>query len=154
MSHSSDESPVLDSSEAIRGHLADSLEPWERGRRSIRFVLCDGENRVRAHCPVDGMPAQPEPDACRRAVSVFANALAEGETPLDTHTGGRHSIAAPRSGAMLVVLTRPGPATVADSERRWFHAAHEGCAEHRVRLLGVYLLTPGETREVVLDDAL
>jgi hypothetical protein len=143
MSQPSAESPILDSPEAIRGHLADSLEPWERGRRSIRFVLCDGENRVRVHCPVDGMPAQPEPDACRRAVSVFAHALADGETSLDEH-----------AGAMLVVLTRPGPATVADPERRWFHAAHEGCAEHRVRLLGVYLLTPGETREVVLDDAL
>jgi hypothetical protein len=154
MSHSSAESPVLDSFEAIRGHLADSLEPWERGRRSVRFVLCDGENRVRAHCPVDGIPAQPEPDECRHTVSVFAGALSEGETPVDKRTGRPHDIADQGSGAMLVVLTRPGPATVADPERRWFHAAHESCAAHRVRLLGVYLLTPGETREVVLDDVL
>jgi hypothetical protein len=149
MSHPSAESPVLDSFEAIRGHLAAALEPWERGQRSVRFVLCDGDNRVRAHCPVDGMPADPEPDECRHVVSVFATAIADNEAPAEVGDG-----AGDRGGAMLVVLTRPGPGTVTDAERRWFHAAHTACAAHGVRLLGVYLLTPGETREVVLDDAL
>jgi hypothetical protein len=132
------EPPVLDSPEAIETHLADALELWERGEHGVRFVLCDGTDRVRLHCPVDGLPPESDPDDCAHAVSVFATALAEGED----------------DGSLLVVLTRPGDDAVADADRVWFHAAHEVCAKVGVRLLGVHLATPTGMRPIVLDDAL
>jgi hypothetical protein len=58
------DSPVLDSFEAIHAHLSASVEPWERGRRGVRFVLCDSDNHVQVHCPID---------------DLFAGALAESE---------------------------------------------------------------------------
>lgn len=132
------EPPVLDSPEAIGAHLSESIEPWERGRRGVRFVLCDAGNQVRVHCPVDDMPATADPAHCVHAVSVFATALVEGED----------------DGGLLLVLTRPGSGAVADTDRVWFHAAHEACAKVGVRLIGVYLVTPVDQREILLDDAL
>jgi hypothetical protein len=132
------EPAVLDTAEAIAAHLADAVEEWERGRRGVRFVLCDRANEVQVHCPVDDLPADTDPAECAHAVSVFATALADSEP----------------DGALLVALTRPGSGTITDPDRRWFHAAHEVCAKLGVRLLGVYLLTPSGQREIVLDDAL
>jgi hypothetical protein len=132
------EPAVLDSPEAIEAHLTEAIEEWERGRRSVRFVLCDARNEVRVHCPVDDLPAQTGAAECEHAVSVFAGALADSE-----HDGG-----------LLVALTRPGTGTVGEPERVWFRAAREVCARAGVRLLGVHLLTPTHQREIVLDDAL
>jgi len=132
------EPAVLDSAEAISAHLSDAIEEWERGRRGVRFVLCDARNEVRVHCPVDDLPARTDPGDCAHAVSVFATALADSEP----------------DGALLVALTRPGPGSVTDPDRVWFHSAHEVCAKVGVRLLGVHLLTPSGQRQIVLDDAL
>ncbi|MFY1636968.1 hypothetical protein ACN27F_27450 [Solwaraspora sp. WMMB335] len=132
------DSPVLDSPEAIDAHLTSSIERWERGRRGVRFVLCDGDDRVQVHCPVDDLPAELDPADCAQAVAIFANALAE-------RTG---------DGSMLVVLTRPGSSAISDPDRIWFHAAYEVCAKVGVRLLGVHLVTPVDQRRILLDDAL
>jgi hypothetical protein len=132
------ELPVLDSPEAIDAHLAASIEQWERGTHGVRFVLCDAANQVRVHCPVDHLPAEPDPVDCAHAVTVFASALAERED----------------DGALLVVLTRPGSAAVHDPDRVWFHAAHQVCLRIGVRLLGVHLMTPADQRPILLDDAL
>ncbi|MDG4764814.1 hypothetical protein O7632_11990 [Solwaraspora sp. WMMD406] len=132
------DSPVLDGPEAIDAHLTASIERWERGRHGVRFVLCDDQDRVRMHCPVDDLPASPDPTDCAQAVSIFANALAE-------RAG---------NGAMLVVLTRPGSSAVSDPDRVWFHAAYGVCGKVGVRLLGVHLVTPADQRRILLDDAL
>nr|MDT0662353.1 hypothetical protein [Micromonospora sp. DSM 115978] len=132
------ESPVLDSPEAIDAHLMSSIEPWERGTYGVRFVLCDADNHVRVHCPVDHLPPDPDPADCAHAISVFATALAEREG----------------DGAMLVVLTRPGSSAVSDPDRVWFHAAYQVCNEIGVRLIGVHLMTPADQRRILLDDAL
>lgn len=132
------DAPVLDSPEAIDAHLAASVEPWERGSYGVRFVLCDADNQVRVHCPVDHLPPQPDPADCARAVSVFATALAERNG----------------DGAMLVVLTRPGTSAVTDPDRAWFHAAYQVCGQLGVRLIGVHLMTPTNQRRILLDDAL
>lgn len=129
---------VLDSAAAIRAHLEEALTPTERTVPAVRFVLCDAANRVRVHCPVDGLNPAAEPAVCAQAASVFAHALADGE-------GG---------GGMLLVLTRPGSAWVTDADRTWFHVAHKACAESGVRMLGVRVMTPDTQREIVLDDAL
>jgi hypothetical protein len=132
------ESAALNSPEAIAAHLADAIEEWERGRRGVRFVLCDAHNEVRVHCPVDDLPARTGRADCEHAIAVFAGALVDSE----------------RGGALLVALTRPGTGTVEPADRVWFHAAHEVCGRAGVRLLGVYLITPTHQREIVLDDAL
>lgn len=132
------DSPVLDSAAAIRSHLDEALTADERAEPAVRFVLCDGGNRVRVHCPVDGLDPAADPEVCQQAAAVFATALAGGEA----------------HGGMLVVLTRPGSATVTHADRVWFHATREACAEHGIRMLGVHVLTPVTSREVVLDDAL
>ena len=128
----------LDTPAAIDTHLTKTLKAWERERYGVRFVFCDAKNRVRAHCPVDDLPAIARPDERRQAVSIFASALADDEV----------------DGALLVVLTRPGSGAVCDSDRVWFHASHKACAQIGVRLLGVYLVTPADLREILLDDAL
>ncbi|ROO61766.1 hypothetical protein EDC02_3718 [Micromonospora sp. Llam0] len=132
------DSPVLDSPEAIDAHLAAAIERWERGRRGVRFVLCDEEDRVQVHCPVDDLPARLDPDDCAQAVGIFANALAE-------RAG---------DGSMLVVLTRSGSSAVSDPDRLWFHTAYQVCGQAGVRLLGVHLVTPTDQRRILLDDAL
>lgn len=101
-------------------------------------MLCDEENRVQVHCPVDDLPAEPEAADCAHAIEVFANALAERAD----------------QGAMLVVLTRPGSSAVSDPDRVWFHSAYAVCARIGVRLLGVHLVTPADQRRILLDDAL
>jgi hypothetical protein len=132
------ETPVLDSPEAIREHLEIALDPDDRSQRGVRFVLCDADNRVMVHCPVDDVPDNLDPDDCATFVSVFASALAEGD----------------EAGGILVALTRPGSATVTDCDRQWFRATHEVCAHNGVRVLGVHLLTPQEHREIHPDDAM
>jgi hypothetical protein len=132
------EPAVLDSPAAIAAHLDDAIEEWERGRRGVRFVLCDARNKVRVHCPVDDLPIRTDPAECAHAISVFAGALVDSE----------------RDGALLVALTRPGTGVIDEPDRVWFHAAHHVCARRGVRLLGVHLVTPTHQREIVLDDAL
>lgn len=132
------ETPVLDTPEAIREHLEIALDPVDRTKRGVRFVLCDADNRVMVHCPVEDVPAGVDVEDCKNFVSVFASALAEGD----------------EGGAMLVALTRPGSSTITDEERAWFRATHETCAENGVRVLGVHLLTPRDHREIHPDDAI
>jgi hypothetical protein len=129
---------VLDTAAAIEAHLAQTIEPWERRRHGVRFVLCDRANRVCADCPVDDLPVAADPADCAHAVSLFASALAGSDA----------------DGALLVALTRPGGGTVTDADRVWFHAAHAVCARLGVRLIGVHLLTPTRQRPILLDDAL
>jgi hypothetical protein len=132
------ETPVLDTPEAIREHLEIALDPEDRSSNGVRFVLCDADNRVMVHCPVDDVPAELDADACAKFVSVFASALAEGD----------------EAGGILVALTRPGSAAVSENDRRWFRATHEVCTANGVRVLGVHLLTPREHREIHPDDAI
>lgn len=132
------ETPVLDTPEAIREHLEIAIDPPERGQRGVRLVLCDSDNRVMVHCPIDDVPEELGNEECAQFISVFASALAEGD----------------EAGAILVALTRPGSPTVTEIERQWFRATHEVCADIGVRVLGIHLLTPGAHREIHPDDAL
>jgi hypothetical protein len=132
------QTPVLDSPEAIHEHLEIALDRSERGQRGVRFVLCDADNRVMVHCPIDDVPADVEPEDCAQFVGVFASALAQG----DEH------------GAILLALTRPGAATITEVDRTWFRVTHRVCAENGVRVLGIHLMTPREHREIHPDDAI
>ncbi|GEM_PF-1641063 len=129
---------VLDSPEAIQRHLRCDIEPDDFDNPGVRFVLCDGRNEVRAHFHITDAPPDATEDDYAFMVSVFAQGMAnDGD-----------------DGAMLLALTRPGPPTLSQGDRLWFRAAHEVCAEHDVRLLGVHVVTPRGQREVLLDDAL
>lgn len=132
------ETPVLDTPEAIREHLEIAIDPPERGQRGVRLVLCDSDNRVMVHCPIDDIPEELSDEECAHFISVFASALAEGD----------------EAGGILVALTRPGSAMVVDVDRKWFRATHQVCTEIGVRVLGVHLLTPEAHREIHPDDAM
>jgi hypothetical protein len=124
--------------EAVRQHLELTLDPTDRSRRTVRFVLCGPDDGVLMHCPVEEVPANQSYDECRQAVSTFAEALVHVEP----------------DGGLLLALTRPGTASVGSGDRQWFRAAHDVCTTAGVRLLGVYLATRLELREIVLDDVL
>jgi hypothetical protein len=128
---------VLDSPEAIRTNLEAVIAPEDRGRRSAWFFLCDDANRGLVTACVDDLPATLSMAECRHAVSVFAE-------PLACRDGG----------AMLVALTRRGPASITATDRNWYHAVHEICADqdHAIRVLGVHLVTPQVNREIASDD--
>ncbi|GAB7047828.1 hypothetical protein [Catenuloplanes indicus] len=128
----------LDTPAAIDEHLTRVLTRAERARYGVRFVLCDRDNRVRVHCPVDEPPPFADGDGPRGTVAAFAASLTRE----------------PPGGGVLVVLTRPGSGAVSASDRAWFHATYEVCRAARVRVLGVYLVTPADLREILLDDAL
>jgi hypothetical protein len=127
----------LDSPEAIRDHLGVGIEPEGFDTNGVRFVLCDEANTVLAYVMTD-CPADANDEQCTNIVAQFARPLADG----------------PDNAAMLLALTRPGPPALISSDRRWFRAAHAVCAKHKVRLLGVHVVTPHGQREVLLDDAL
>ena len=128
---------VLDTPEAIERHLGVAIEPAGFDDPAVRFVLCDGANQVLAHCHVRALPADLSAADCARALSVFVGVLADGG-----------------DGALLLALLRPGPPSLCPADGLWFRTAHEVCAEHRVRLLGVHVVTPHGQREVRWDDAL
>lgn len=128
---------VLDTPQAIERHLGVAIEPAGFDGPAVRFVLCDDANQVLAHCHVGALPAELSAAECARAVSLFVGVLADGG-----------------DGALLLALVRPGPPSLCRTDGIWFRAAHEVCAEHRVRLLGVHVVTPQGQREVRWDDAL
>lgn len=129
----------LDTAEAVRQHLDVAVSEPERRERAVRLVLCGLENEVLVHCVVGGDEKDAPRDVPARArmITVFARELSSARG----------------SGAIVVVVTRPGPVTIGENERMWFRAAHQVCAELGVRLLGVHLMTPRGQREVSHDDA-
>ncbi|GAB3437171.1 hypothetical protein GCM10027569_91820 [Flindersiella endophytica] len=100
----------------------------------ITFLLCDDQCHGKAAVPVDGAPPDPPFDECLRIASAFA------------------SLAGKEHGALLLVIERAGPESIVQSDIDWLRAMRETCAEHRVRLLGVWVVTPRQAREVALDD--
>lgn len=131
-----DKEILLDTPDAIRDHLSDTVEP-EAGH-GVRMVLCDDRNAVLTHVHIGEAPPNPDDEECAKIVTPFAHAMCGG----------------PASGAMVLALTRPGPPTLSAADRRWFRTAHKVCAIHDIRLLGVHVVTPRGVREVLLDDAL
>jgi hypothetical protein len=131
-------SPVLTDPEAVRDHLDLVIDPKERSRHGIWFVLCDDEARPVVHVAVGDMDSDP-PDSvsgCEAIVTPFATALSQRD-----------------DGSMLVAVTRPGNGSVTDAERRWFHAVHAVCRTFGVTVLAVYLVTPRDMVQIHLDDA-
>jgi hypothetical protein len=125
---------VLDSPAAIERHLRRNIEPEGFASFGIRLVFCDHRNRVFWHCHVGEVPRDLGSLACAQTISTLTHSFLPD--------------------AMLVALTRPGPPMLTAADGRWFRAAHEVCAVHEVRLLGVHIVTPRGQREVLLDDAL
>jgi hypothetical protein len=131
-------SVILDSPEAIRRHLTDDISRHEFDFPGVRFVLCDDRNEVRAHVHVSDTPPDADVDEYRQVVSTLAEGVAR----------------AGDDNAMLLAVLRAGAPVLVRADRVLYRAARSVCAEHRVRLLGVHIVTPHGQREVLLDDAL
>jgi hypothetical protein len=123
---------------AIVEELDQFITPAERRRWSVWYVVCDDDGRARTVCPVQEVPPEPRPEVCVRISDVFAEAI---------QTLGVEA-------SLLVLITRPGSASVVASDRLWYKAARQVCAERRVPLLGVHLVTATGHREIFLDDVL
>jgi hypothetical protein len=128
--------PVLDSPRAIWNHLEALIDRTERRHRTLWIFVCDDQNRPLVVSPISDVPADASLAECRRVVSLFAEVLADA--------GG--------GGALLVVITRPSPSAVAETDRSWYYAVHGICREHGVRVLGVHLMTPDTHRAIAADD--
>lgn len=131
---------VLDSAEAIRDHLVLAVPPWDRHATTVRFVLCDPDLRVLAHCPVRLRAEGHDAEEITHIVDIFASALARAAGP-------------DRLPGLLVVLTRSGDPQFTTEDRQWFRGAHRVCGRRGVRLLGVHLLNGRQHRELTVDDA-
>lgn len=129
---------ILDSPQAIRRHLRSGIGPHEFDAPGVRFVLCDRRNEVRAHIHVSDPPPATDVEEFR----MVAGTLAEGVARTGDGNG------------MLLALIRSGAPTLLPEDKVWFRVACSVCAEHKVRLLGVHIVTPHGQREVLLDDAL
>jgi hypothetical protein len=130
--------PVASSSASVVEHIDLVIERSQRRRRRAWFLVVDDVRGCLANFVVDDVAEAPTRGDCRQVVDVFAHAV--------SHLGG--------GVALIVVLTRPGPPGIGPSEEPWFRAAYEICADYRVRLVGVYLAGPVETRQVFLDDVM
>jgi len=128
--------PVLLTPAVVRDHLELVIGPEDRARHGVWFVLCDDRAQPIVHAAVDDAEPDPEASQCEAIVTPFATALSEGG-----------------DGGMLVALTRPGVARIAEADRRWFHAVHAVCRRLEVTVLAVYLVTPREMVQIQLDDA-
>jgi hypothetical protein len=126
-------SKALDSAESVRRLVEETFLPTTSGP-GITFLLCDKQCYGKAAIPIDGAPPDPPFDECRRIAGAFA------------------SLVGKENGALLLVIERAGPASIVRSDVDWLRAMQETCAEHRVRMLGVWLVTPKQAREVALDD--
>ena len=128
-------SKALDSAESVRRLLEETFLPTTSGP-GITFLLCDDRCRGKAAVPIDGAPPDLSFDDRRRIASGFA------------------SLAGEEHGALLLVIERAGPESILQSDLDWLRAMREACAEHQARMLGVWLVTPRQAREVALDDLL
>lgn len=128
-------SKALDSAESIRRLVEETFLPTTTGP-GITFLLCDDRCHGKVAVPVDGAPPNPSFDDCRRTTSVFA------------------SLAGKEHGALLLIIERAGSEAILRSDLDWLRAMRESCAEHGARMLGVWVVTPSQAREVVLDDLL
>ena len=125
--------------DVIAEHVERVITQDQRSQHSVWFIVCDrSPTDYVVHLPVDEIPPNATDEECRFIAGFFADTVAH----LNVQTG------------MAVVLTRPGAPVVAESDRRWYRAIRDSCAEHGVRLLGVHLLTPGGSRELFFDDVM
>jgi hypothetical protein len=126
----------VEDADLLNAHLEQVIPPDQRHRSSVWFIVCDiDRGEVSGHYPVDDVPPGLGMAECVEMVEVFIDS-----EPPDVNI------------ALLVVLTRRGPASVTQDDKQWFRAVTQVCSERKVRLLGVRLMTPSVMKEVVLDD--
>jgi hypothetical protein len=125
--------------DAVAAHVDRVVTRDQRTRRSVWFIVFDRSvSEAMVHLPVDEIPLDPTDEECRYIADFFADTAA--------HLGVAIS--------MAVVVTRPGATAVSAADRRWYRAVRDACAQNVVPLLGVHLLTPNGSRELVLDDVM
>ncbi len=127
-----------DTGNAVVDHLKFVIGPPERRRRSVWYIVYEDDGQAHLHFPVDEVSPEPTLDDCVKVSDVFAEAI---------QTAGAEA-------SLVVAITRPGPASVTASDRLWYRAAQQVCAERQVPLLGVHVMTAAGHRQIFLDDVL
>lgn len=122
----------LDTPERIRAFI-DDIFASDVGD-NFYFFLCDGDRQSVMASPIDDVPPAPSADECTTMVRVFAQPTADF------------------GGHLMLVISRRQRSDVTDSDRRWYEAMRTVCAEVGAGMLGVWLVTLSQVRELAPDD--
>jgi hypothetical protein len=120
-------SPLLDEVGAVRGVTYPHTS-------ALLLLYCDGTGAPIAKLCVNGVPRHPSAELAWRVLRPYVLDAAETET------------------ALAVAINRGGPASVTATDRAWHAAAVRLTAEHGVRLIDVFLVTPATARALAPDD--
>ncbi len=128
---------TLDSPEKILSTLEDIIDRRSRDQRSLWIMWLDQQSRpLPVISPIDDLPDEPDDLLVRNLFGILGDML-------DGHAPG---------GSVLLTVTRPGPLSIEDFDRRWFFALHAMARSSGVRLLDLHLATRAGTRSLQLDD--
>ncbi|ADB33327.1 hypothetical protein Kfla_4292 [Kribbella flavida DSM 17836] len=116
----------------------------DRRRGALTLFICDEQDCFRGAVVIDLCELLDE-----HRPPQLAAALRPVVRPLQVYPGG----------ALMLALSRPGPAAISDDDREWAEAAARVCRTTGVRLLGFYIasrdavLPADPALEVVADPA-
>lgn len=103
------------------------IDPIDRLRHGLwLFFLDRDDTQARVVVPVDGVPDDPDPDEVGKLCWIIAEVLRNTEP----------------DGSAIVALTRPGPAVIGETERRWHERLKDGAILHGARIRLMCLATP------------
>jgi len=107
-------------------------------RRCLTVTWLDAEDRLLGLAlPIDDVPRQPDA-AALVGLGTVLRSVVDDEAP---------------GGSAVVVLERPGDATLTADDRAWNRDLREQADAQGVRLRGFFVAAGGQVRPLALDDA-
>ncbi|MFB7799276.1 hypothetical protein [Isoptericola sp. NPDC056134] len=107
-------------------------------RRTLTVTWLDADDRLLGLAlPIDDVPRRPDP-AALVGLGTVLRGVVDDEAP---------------GGSAVVVLERPGDATLTADDRAWNRDLREQADAQRVRLRGFFVAAGGQVRPLALDDA-
>lgn len=105
------------------------------GVTSLWLVFFDAENRVLpAIVPIDDLPTEPDRDFLHGLLRIVADLIDSGNT-----------------SSVAMLLSRPGPAAINATDRRWARALRAELGD-RLTTWPIHLATHGRVRVFAPDD--
>lgn len=107
-------------------------------RRTLTVTWLDADDRLLGLAlPIDDVPRRPDP-AALVGLGTVLRSVVDDEAP---------------GGCAVVVLERPGDATLTEDDRAWNNDLREHADAQGVRLRGFFVAAGGVVRPLALDDA-
>ena len=103
------------------------IDPVDRLRQSLWLFFVDRDDtQARVVVPIDGVPADPDPDEVGKLCWIIAEVLRNTEP----------------DGSVIITITRPGPAVIGERDRIWQERLKDGAILHGARIRLICLATP------------